>query len=279
MQLNLTEERQQQRLNYIDLCALVLGCVSRKLLMNRFDIKEATASKDIKTYQERSGERLKYSHQLRAYTPVDWFSPLFEHSVEHALDLIGKGSLSVTCDPSIADNIYTQRLQSSLPVLANISSIFRALYLRKKVEIAYISQTSGESTRLIAPHSLIATGTSTYVRAFDHKSGEFRSFKLNRVVHSKLTNYLPEPKQEKSFDSEWNEHVTLKITPNHKLEHPESVELDYKMANGVLTINIKKALVKFFLMDWHIAPLEFPDLPGVLFPLKLESITPVIEIT
>ena len=200
MELNLTEERQQQRLNYIDLCALVLGCVSRKLLMSRFDVKEATASKDFKTYQEISGERLKYSHQLRAYTPVEWFSPLFEHPVEHALDLIGKGSQSVTCEPSIVGNIYTQRLQSSLPVLGNISSIFRGLYLRKKVEIAYISQTSGESTRLIVPHSLVATGTSTYVRAFDHKTGEFRSFKLNRVISSKLTDYPPEFKQEESFD-------------------------------------------------------------------------------
>lgn len=34
------DERQAERLQYIDLCAYVLGAVNRNVLMNRFEIKQ-----------------------------------------------------------------------------------------------------------------------------------------------------------------------------------------------------------------------------------------------
>ncbi len=108
--------------------------------------------------------------------------------------------------------------------MANIYHVFRALNLNKKTEIDYISRSSGQTSRLIAPHSLIRTGCFVYVRGFDHRSGEFRSYKLNRITNSKLVESKPSDGQTKYNDDEWNQDIHI-IKPNDNLEHKESIEI------------------------------------------------------
>lgn len=269
---NLAKERQIQRLQYIDLCAYTLGYINRKLLMNRFEIKEAWATKDFSAYQALSGDRLVYDHALRAYKPVDWFSPVFEHKVSEAI-LLSTGSQNIICDKHFSENSYSYAINNTEPELENIHNVLRALHLNKKVETEYISISSGKQTRLLAPHTLIQTGNFQYVRAFDHKTGEFRNFKLNRITGSKLTNFTAEKDQQKTCDTDWNSNVILKIGVNSALENKEAIEYDFGLIDGELTVEIKKALVKFFLMDWHVAPIEHQNLPATLFPLQLLSMS------
>jgi len=268
---DLAQERQLQRLQYIDLCAYILGFVNRKFLMNRFDVKQAWATKDFTAYQTKSGDSLVYDHGLKAYKPVEWFTPIFEHSVDDAIQLICEGKQSVLCEPTFAGNAYSYAIQSVKPNLVNIFNIFRALHLSTKVEIEYISRTSGKTSRLIAPHSLIKTGCFVYVRGFDHLSGEFRSFKLNRTLNSKLVESRPLESQTKLADKEWNMDIRVIIKANEKLDNKESIEFDYGLVDGRLEITIKKALLMYFLMDWNIAPMGFDSLPPILFPLKVDE--------
>lgn len=268
----LSQDRQLQRLRYIDLCAYVLGCVNRNVIMNRFDVKQVWATEDIKVYQEKTGTNLVYDHGMKCYRPVDGFTPLFEHDVVDAIELISEGKQTLFCEPRFANNSYSYAIKSVQPLLKNLNHVFRALSLGKMVEIDYISLKNGKSNRLIAPHSLIRTGSFTYVRAFDHKSGEFRSFKLNRIVRSNLINRAPLKTEVKEADKDWQSDITLIIKVNDGVEHIEAIEFDYGLVDGVLEVSVKKALIMFFLMDWNIAPLGFEKLPGALFPLKLESI-------
>jgi len=268
----LAQERQLQRIQYIDLCAYVLGFVNRKFLMNRFDVKQAWATKDFAAYQAKSGDGLVYDHGLKGYKPVAWFTPLFEHSVDDAIQLICEGKQSILCEPKFSGNVYSYAIKSVKPELANIYNVFRALHLNKKVEIEYISRTSGKSSRLIAPHSLIKTGCFAYARGFDHLTGEFRSFKLNRVVSSKVFESKPLACQTKIADEEWNADVRVIIKANEGLGNKESIEFDYGLVDGKLEVIIKKALLMYFLMDWNIAPQGYDSLPSVLFPLKVEAI-------
>lgn len=270
---DLAQERQLQRLKYIDLCAYVLGSVNRNVIMNRFDIKQAWATKDLNTYQEKTGTSLVYDHAMKYYRPVDWFTPLFEHNVMDAIELLTDGKQSILCERKFARNSYSYAIQSVQPLLKNLYSVFRALNLGKKVEIEYLSLKNGKNSRLIAPHSLVKTGCFTYVRAFDHRSGGFRNFKLNRIINSKFIDSDPLDAEVKQADVDWQRNVTLTIRINDGIEHEESVAFDYGLVDGKLEVQVKKALVMFFLMDWNIAPLEFEHLPAVLFPLKLESIT------
>lgn len=214
-----------------------------------------------------------YDHALRAYKPADWFSPLFEHKTSDAIQLLSEGSQSIVCEERFALNNINYSIKSVEPDLDKIHCVLRALYLGKKTEINYLSISSGESTRVIAPHALIRTGSFQYVRAFDHKSGEFRSFKLNRIIDSELSDYTPLENETQEADEDWNKTVTLKIGISDSVKNKEAIEFDFGLVDGELNIQIKKAMVMYFLMDWNIAPIEYPDLPSTLFPLKLLSVS------
>jgi len=271
---NITDIRQEQRLRYIDLCAYVLGSINRRQLMNRFEIKEAWSTRDFKRYQEMAKNNLVYDHRLRAYAPTKWFRLHFEHQIEDAIDLIANGTQRITCEPKFAKHPNSYSIPNVLPELKVVAPILRALNLGVKTEIAYLSRTSGHSNRTIAPHTLIKTGNFVYVRAFDHKSGEFRSFKLNRVVSSHDSDIAVEENQTKSFDTNWNTVVNIVIGINGHPNNPETIAFDYGLESERLTMSMRQALVPYFLSDWNIAPLKYNDLPDDLFPLKVLKIGP-----
>ncbi|PHS59772.1 MAG: hypothetical protein COB00_17400 [Alcanivorax sp.] len=266
---NTSDIRQEQRLRYIDLCAYILGAINRRKLMSRFDIKEAWSTRDFKRYQEMSPHNLVYDHGLRAYKPTKWFSPCFEHDTQDAIDLIYDGTQRITCEQKFAQFEKGYSIPTVLPKLPIVAPILRALNLNEKVEIEYLSRSSGKSKRTIAPHSLIKTGNFIYVRAFDHKTGEFRSFKLNRVMRSHDSDVRVEQNQIKVVDREWNQEIDVVVGINGNPENPDTIAFDYGLKNGKITIRLKQALIPFFLADWNIAPLEYDNLPDTLFPLKV----------
>ncbi len=265
--LNLKKERQTERLVFIDLCAYVLGYVNRKLLTSRFDIEGSYASRDIKEYQAQSFDKLSYNTSLKAYEPVGWFEPMYKHSFNDAFMLLSEGAQKISFMPNLTESQVVVSSPGIEPDLEVIAPVFRAIGRGVKVEIDYISTSSGITKRLIAPHSLITAGNFKYVRAFDHKSGEFRTFKLNRVIHARFTSWSVNDEMQKEFDLDWNEETTLTIIANNQLKHKESIEFDYGLTNGKKEIQIKKALIPFFMMDWNIAD-KGQNLPPKQFPLE-----------
>ncbi|WP_417439894.1 WYL domain-containing protein [Idiomarina abyssalis] len=265
-------DRQKHRLKYIDLCAYVLGVINRKMLEERFDVKEAWATKDLKAYRDRAEHNLVYQPGLKAYKATDWFSPVYEHTSGEALSLLCNGEQTVVCAPSLAERRTSYTIKATNPDLSTISPLLRATFLRNKCKVSYLSRSSGESTRIIVPHSVIKTGSFSYVRAYDEQSNEYRSFKLNRVIKSTLLRDKPEVYQSLEKDREWNTYVSIDVRLNSDVENKQAIEFDYGLENGKLTIHTKAALVMFFLNDWGIAPLEYPNLPAALFPLRVHSI-------
>lgn len=269
----LKETRQLERLKFIDLCALVLGAVQRKMLMERFDVSGVYATKDFAQYQSESGDKLKYESGLKQYIPVDWFSPLYEHDTAEALMLASKGVQYIICEPTLYGHFHENEVPEVELDLMKIAPVLRATYRGKKAEIEYISRTSGRSKRLIVPHSIVTVGNFYYLRAFDHKSGEFRNFKLNRITGSDFCDYHPEPKMEIEADTEWQSKLLVTIKANEGHKHPEALETDYGLVNGEITVSVRKAMLHYFLMDWNIAPLGYNDLPPELFPLQVSNIS------
>lgn len=270
----ITDIRQEQRLRYIDMCAYVLGLTNRRQLMNRFDIKEAWSTRDFKRYQQMAENNLVYNNRLKAYSPTKWFSPYYQHDIKDVIDLIANGTQKIVCQPKFSILSGSYSVPGIFPSLSVVAPIFRALNLEAKVEITYLSRTSGQSVRTIAPHTLIKTGNFVYVRAYDHKSGEFRSFKLNRVVSSRDSDITVAENHGKTFDNEWNTEIDVIVGINGSPENPKTIEFDYGLTNGRLAITMRRALLPFFLADWNIAPQDFNDLPETLFPLKVIDINP-----
>lgn len=74
---------------------------------------------------------------------------------------------------------------------AHLKAIHDALRDKKRVELEYFSVSSGElSRREIDPWSLYAALGRWYLVAFDHRSGEERMFRVDRIKSARL---LPEP--------------------------------------------------------------------------------------
>lgn len=263
--------RQKQRLQYIDLCAYVLGVINRDMMMERFEIKKVWATNDLKTYREQAEHNLVYDHALRAYKATNWFSPLFEHAPEDAISLICHGEQVVKCSRNITNRPITYSIMASTPNLQAVSALLKATNLSHKCKISYFSRSSGKTERVVAPHSLIKTGSFVYVRAFDQHSDEFRSFKLNRVLDSSFLPEKHEPYQTIENDISWNTEVELDIRVNSGVENQETIEFDYGLEEGKLILRVKEALIMYFLNDWGIAPKGYPELPPELFPLKVLS--------
>lgn len=267
-------ERQQHRLKYLELCALVLGEVNRKNIMDRFGVQVAYASRDINEYQTISGHKLNYDTRLKSYRPVDWFLPHFCHDTEDAIDLLSNWSPSLHGQAKMVVVGLGNRTEliKNMPDLLSVAPVIRALHLKTKVEIVYISRTSGETNRMISPHSLIRTGSFIYVRAFDQLSGEFRSFKLNRIKHSRQIQISPAESEIEASDLDWTTEIQVTFGLNDGVQGRAAIAFDYGLENDERTVTLRKAVVPYFLMDWNIAPLEHPHLPPVLFPLKVVSI-------
>ena len=73
----------EERLWYIEWLLMMRGWLSRIDLMDKFGIKGAAASRDIKRYKEQSDENLYLDHRVKRYVAdLDKFKPVYETSEE-----------------------------------------------------------------------------------------------------------------------------------------------------------------------------------------------------
>jgi hypothetical protein len=230
------------------------------------------ATKDIATYQQLYDEPLQYDLSKKLYIPTAFFIPRYEHDPCDALELCCKGTQSIVCSSDINNRFNSTWFPISYPSLDDIAPVLKAVYNLRKVNIDYVSRTTGKTNRLIAPHSLVQVGNFYYIRAFDHHSGDFRNFKLNRITSSVYHDFKVDTSMLVDADSEWNTMVTAKVDVRETGNAAEALRLDFKIPSGGLEITFRKALLMYVLMDWHIAHSERIDLPVDMFPLKTLSI-------
>ena len=125
-----------------------------------------------------------------------------------------------------------------------------------RLECEYVSFTTPDGeTRLIAPHTLIFTGTRWHVRAYCERNGDYRDFVLSRFRG------IPDLMDDHSThgrdaDSGWNTPVQVIIAPDSRLkpEQQAIIETDYGMQHGRLVIDTRGALVQYVLQRYQIDP-------------------------
>jgi hypothetical protein len=82
---------QRDRLAFIDLRLRMLGELKRQHLIERFEIQEAAASRDIALYKTLSSHNLVYDASSRIYKASEDFESLFDSTAEQALIWVTKG--------------------------------------------------------------------------------------------------------------------------------------------------------------------------------------------
>lgn len=263
---------QRERLIFIEFRLYFLGDVGRQDLMQRFGVAPAVATRDFAQYRDLFPHNISFDNKSKCYVIGDAFSPAFNHSAERVLTALSRGfgdGIGGSGDSLLMCELPKVLNQPSMAILAPIT---RAVHQQKVVSIDYTSHTSGFSTREIAPFALVNDGLRWHVRAFDRKRQEFLDFVITRVLRSQLIeNSQVLPQEQSTADIQWNRIVELDLVPHPKEEHPEIIENDYGMTDGVLRLKLRAAVAGYVLRQWIVDCSSGHSLKGKEYRLWLRN--------
>ena len=266
---------QLERVKYIDYCAYFFGRVGRKDLQQKFGIAPAAATRDFNLYNQEAPNNLTYQPSIRSYAISSTFKPVFDYLSLNVLSLIGNELSEGVV--SYEDNLRLGRT-IDIKLLAKLT---RAIHLNKVIESTYRSTGSGESNKQLVPHALFDTGLHWYVRAYD-KSEErkhFADFSLSRFLNIKALDIPPLSSETQENDDDYNTFVTLEIIPHPNQKHPQTIEFDYGMKDGVLEKKVRSSLAGYLLRRWNVDCSLEGHLSGFEYQLYLNNTSQVMEET
>ncbi|QKS27503.1 MAG: WYL domain-containing protein [Candidatus Accumulibacter similis] len=263
---------QRDRLAFIELRLRFIGEIRRQDLVTRFGIQAAAATRDIGQYKELAPRNIDYDRKGKVYVRAAWFRAVFDFSAERVLTWVSQGfgdgeplrlKSLVACEgSSLATKI-------DLEVL---SALTRAIHRKSAVEISYRALSSGHTTREIVPFALADSGQRWHARAFDRRSGEFRDFVLGRIADARLTAGSVEDHETAAQDIQWNRVAELDLVPHPaNVQHPDTIEAEYGMENGVVKVRVRAAMAGYLLRRWNVDCTNDHSLKGAEHQLWLRN--------
>ena len=249
----------RQRLQFIEILAWYTGLVTRSAVARAFGNSDAAATKDLKLYNDLAPSNLVYNHNVFGFVPHDTFQPLFaELSPAVVLPFLA-ANITVTNGPYGSEPIYgiatsTLPLPIRMPDRHTLAQITRAIHRRSKLRIQYRSLSDQDSLkeRIVEPHTLVDTGLRWHMRAYQETSYDFRDFVLSRISEAECLNAPAESNMQ--YDDDWVEYVTLRLTPHAGLDVAQrsSLLLDYGASDGMIEMNVRRALLGYLLQRLNI---------------------------
>jgi predicted DNA-binding transcriptional regulator YafY len=97
-----------------------------------------------------------------------------------------------------------------------------------------------------------------HVRAFDRTKAQFRDLVLTRMEQVKPLAASVEgmpgvlAHERLSADEQWNRTVALDLVPHPAHPHPLSIEKDFGMSSGRLTVTLRAAAAGYVLRQWQV---------------------------
>jgi len=256
------------RFRFMDFLLLFKGGFTRTEIVKRFEIGEATASRAIAAYIERHPAAFTYKGPRKGYVANKGFSPEYEHSAEDGLLYVMSGNIVKQVDVTTY-GVVEHNLAIVLPVLP-VAAITRAVANKRDLSVEYVSTTSGQKSRLLAPHTLFVSGGYWYFRAYDYRSNEYRTFTINRVSTAVDLNRDGDLAHPKSLDDSWNRLRFVKLIPHPRNPMPNAQLLDLGVKDGeVKEITVSEACLGFVLNELRVDCSEGHKLNCRQYPLAL----------
>lgn len=271
-QLSEMTQSQRDRLAFVELRLRFVGEIRRQDLVARFGIQAAAATRDLGQYKELGPRNLDYDTKGKVYVRGEWFRPVFDFPSERVLTWLSQGfgdgeplrlrSL-VACEGST--------LSTNLD-LEMLSVLTRAIHKKSAVEISYRALSSGLTTREIVPFALADNGQRWHVRGFDRRSGDFRDFVLTRIADARLLAGAVKEHETADQDIQWNRIAEIELVPHPaNVQHPDTIEAEYGMENGVLRMRVRAAMAGYLMRRWNVDCTEDHSLKGAEFHLWLRN--------
>jgi hypothetical protein len=138
------------------------------------------------------------------------------------------------------------------PDFGSLSEITRAIHHGHVLQISYLSLSSGAAKKIIVPVALADNGLRWHVRAYDRQRKRFADFVLTRIDKVKALDELAASHERIEADEQWNRRIELRMRPHPGLKHPEAIMADYRMQNGLVTLNVSAALAGYALLRWAV---------------------------
>jgi len=271
-QLLKVTQAQRDRLAYIDLRLCYLGAVGRQDLISRFVMKSAAASRDLSLYRDVSPRNLEYDPKGKVYVRASWFRPLFDFPAERVMTWLAE---AYGDGEPVGWQSAVPFEGTALPGKINLemlSVLTRALHRNAAVEVSYRALSRGLTTREIVPYALANSGQRWHVRAFDRRSGEFRDFVLGRLADAQILPGSVAQHELPAHDIQWNRITELELVPHPaNVQHPDTIEAEYAMENGVLKVRTRAAMAGYLLRRWSVDCTEDHSLKGGEFHLWLRN--------
>lgn len=243
-----------QRYWILELLANWEGQVNTKPLMQAFNISRQSASAIINKYLASHKDALSYDVAQKTYLVTDAFIPHYiNNTVDEYLDwqLLGTIPSSHSRDSAISQIRISPLSRYVDPKI--MRPLIKAVRNKTAVDCEYLSVTNSEPLgRLIYPHTFVKAANRWHIRGFCALRRNFLDFVLSRFQSVEYDGAVAECTEKD--DTKWNTSVSLILCPDPRLSdmQKQTLEKDFKMKNGQLTINARGALVKYTLDDLQI---------------------------
>ncbi|GAM73832.1 COGs protein [Vibrio ishigakensis] len=242
-----------KRLQLIEVCLLWEGGVNARILQDYYSISRTTAQRHIDDYKTHYPQNVAgYDGQLKRHLVSEEFTPqVTRGNLNEYLSFFGTDHDEVfetTVDDPLNIELLPKPTRNIDPRL--IRSVIKACKSQLRLDIGYFSVSSGvNESRIISPHSIVFDGIRWHTRAWCERSQLFKDFVLSRF--NDVPVFEGGARHFKKDDTEWNNYVELILQPDPRLSDAKrySIELDYRMNNGVLVISCRAALIKYLIQN------------------------------
>ena len=243
----------EKRLEFIEFRLYWESRINRADITDQFGVSVPQASKDLTLYEEKAPGNLVYDKSAKRYLAAPDFKPVF-------LEPHAGMYLKQLRPDALSGNDLEESWLSATPEFGTMPVPYRRVEVEvlratqaairnvRAIEIEYQSMSSQRPTpewRWITPHALGHDGLRWHVRAYCHIDHKFKDFILSRCLQVRGKN---EPATKPEADRYWCEAFEVILAPNPVLSKAQQaiIAQDYEMANGKVTVAVRKALLYYF---------------------------------
>lgn len=254
----------RHRYEFIEFQLLWEGVIGRQLLKDKFGISLQQATLDLTSYLDLAPKNMEYDPRQRTYVARTSFSPAFvkgdasEYLVHLEMLHQGYRAISEIWPSTIPafDAVSVCNRKTDAKVLQNV---LRAIREERSAEVTYVSLSSdSEKPRELFPRAIANDGHRWHMRAYDASKERFSDFVLSRIekISVKDGESIDVPR-----DEAWETCATLQLCPSPNLNERQKrqVEIEYDMIDGKMTVEVRKAMLFYYLRFYGFDPYELED--------------------